>query len=135
MLATTSAQTSTFEYAGVFAGFFRDFFGNPRMVLRTGGDELFLGVTAPLRTHLAKLLAPEQENCRVGKGSCRDPSHRTCLTCLDRRTTDLRRLYSGLLEEKMLAGRRQGDLGYAEWLSPPIRTRSIPNIGDRSLSR
>jgi Thioredoxin-like [2Fe-2S] ferredoxin len=67
MLATTSAQTNAFEYAGQFGGFFRDFFGNQRMVLRTGGDELFLGVTAPLRTRLAKLLAPGQEIVVAGK--------------------------------------------------------------------
>jgi len=50
MLAATSAHTNAFEYAGQFGGFFRDFFGNQRMVLRTRGDELFLGVTAPSTT-------------------------------------------------------------------------------------
>ena len=67
MLAPTTAQTTTFQYAGEFAGFFRDVFGNQRMVLRTGGDELFLGITAILRARLAKLLAPGEEVFVAGK--------------------------------------------------------------------
>ena len=50
MLAATSAHTNAFEYAGQFGGFFRDFFGNQRMALRTRSDELFLGVTASSTT-------------------------------------------------------------------------------------
>jgi Thioredoxin-like [2Fe-2S] ferredoxin len=55
------AEETSFEYEGRFGGFFRDFFGNSRMVLQTRDEELFLGITRPLHTRLSNLLSPGQE--------------------------------------------------------------------------
>jgi Thioredoxin-like [2Fe-2S] ferredoxin len=67
MLAASTDQTNDFEYAGQFAGFFRDVFGNSRMVLRTADQELFLGIAKPLHAGLAGMLAPGQEIVVAGR--------------------------------------------------------------------
>jgi (2Fe-2S) ferredoxin len=50
-----------FKYSGQFAGFFSDIFGNPRMVLQTQAEELFLGITKPLQSRLSCELVPGEE--------------------------------------------------------------------------
>ena len=60
------SQNSRFEYTGQFAGFFRDFFGNSRMVLRTSNEELFLGITKPLYASLSDRVVPGQEMMVAG---------------------------------------------------------------------
>lgn len=45
-------SSTHFELHGQFAGFFRDFFGRRRMVLKVAGEELYLKVPKPLRQEL-----------------------------------------------------------------------------------
>ena len=56
-----------FKYSGQFAGFFSDIFGNPRIVLQTQGEELFLGITKPLQTRLSYTLVPGEEIVVTGR--------------------------------------------------------------------
>ena len=49
MLSLLEGHVDKFKHSGQFAGFFSDVFGNPRMVLQTQGEELFLGITMPLQ--------------------------------------------------------------------------------------
>jgi|GEM_PF-3491103 hypothetical protein len=67
MIPSLEAQLEKFKYSGQFAGFFSDVFGNPRMVLKTKGEELFLGITKPLRTRLSDALAPGEQIVVTGK--------------------------------------------------------------------
>jgi (2Fe-2S) ferredoxin len=66
MSANLLSQNSRFEYTGEFAGFFRDFFGNSRMVLRISNEELFLGIIKPLYTSLSDRVVPGQEMIVAG---------------------------------------------------------------------
>jgi hypothetical protein len=67
MIASVEAHLDKFKYTGQFAGFFSDIFGNPRMVLHTRGEELFLGITKPLQTRLSQALAPGEQIVVTGK--------------------------------------------------------------------
>lgn len=48
--------SSTFELQGEFLGFFRDFFGKRRLVLRLDGKEVFLKIPKGLRHDLEEVL-------------------------------------------------------------------------------
>jgi hypothetical protein len=67
MLSLFEGHVDKFRYSGQFAGFFSDVFGNPRMVLQTQGEELFLGITKPLQTHLSRKLVPGEEIVVTGE--------------------------------------------------------------------
>jgi len=67
MLSLLEGHVDKFKYSGQFAGFFSDVFGNPRMVLQTQGEELFLGITKPLQTRLSCKLVPGEEIVVTGE--------------------------------------------------------------------
>lgn len=67
MLSFLEAHVDKFKYSGQFTGFFSDIFGNPRMVLQTQGEELFLGITKPLQTRLSGKLVPGEEIVVTGE--------------------------------------------------------------------
>ena len=54
-------ETTAFEVRGLFAGFFRDFLGKRRMVLRVGEEEVYLRVPKALKKQFADTLMPGQE--------------------------------------------------------------------------
>jgi hypothetical protein len=65
-------ESSLFEVRGLFSGFFRDFFGKRRLVLRVGEDEIYLRVPKALKKQFAETLEPGQEIVARGHES-RDP--------------------------------------------------------------
>jgi len=54
-------ESSLFEVRGLFSGFFRDFFGKRRLVLRVGDEEVYLRVPKALKKQFAGVLEPGQE--------------------------------------------------------------------------
>ncbi len=63
------AAPSTFELQGEFLGFFRDFFGKRRLVLRIEGEEIFLKIPKALRHELEEVLHREQSIVVTGSES------------------------------------------------------------------
>jgi (2Fe-2S) ferredoxin len=67
MRSSLEGHFDKFRYSGQFAGFFSDIFGNPRMVLQTQGEELFLGITKPLQSRLSRKLVRGEEIVVTGE--------------------------------------------------------------------
>jgi Thioredoxin-like [2Fe-2S] ferredoxin len=67
MLPLSEGRLDKFKYSGQFAGFFSDIFGNPRLVLQTQAEELFLGITKPLQTRLSSKLVPGEQIVVTGE--------------------------------------------------------------------
>jgi len=66
----------SFEIQGRFAGFFRDFFGKRRMVLRVGNEEIYLKVPKVLRKELDGVLSSNQEVVAIGREGAEGPKSR-----------------------------------------------------------